>query len=126
MRNTIKLNLAYVKEITKDNESFIKERVLQNIIHHFYFIGSHRIQEDKPTRKVDPFNIELIMDQARLTLNLYDNCEIDVINDFIGKSLDCIISLRTSYKYRDKGQVFYGYNNKLIMDYSTFTIVNVY
>ena len=45
--------------------------------------------------------------------------------EFIEKSLDSI-EIYSKSKYKDKGLVFYGYNNKLIMDYSTFKIVNVY
>ena len=126
MRNTLKLNLVFVEEVTKENKSFIKERVLQNIINNFYFLGSDKTQEDSPTRKVDPFSIELVMKKARLTLNLYnDQCEFKDIMEFIEKSLDSI-EIYSKSKYKDKGLVFYGYNNKLIMDYSTFKIVNVY
>ena len=126
MRNIIKLNLVFVEEVTKENKSFIKERVLQNIINNFYFLGSYKTQEDSPTRKVDPFSIELVMEKAKLTLNLYnDQCEFKDIMEFIEKSLDNI-EIYNKTKYKDKGLVFYGYNNKLIMDYSTFKIVNVY
>ena len=126
MKNTLKLNLVFVEEVTKENKSFIKERVLQNIINNFYFLGSDKTQEDSPTRKVDPFSIELVMKKARLTLNLYnDQCEFKDIMEFIEKSLDSI-EIYSKSKCKDKGLVFYGYNNKLIMDYSTFKIVNVY
>lgn len=126
MRNIIKLNLVFVEEVTEENKSFIKERVLQNIINNFYFLGSYKTQEDSPTRKVDPFSIELVMKEAKLTLNLYnDQCEFKDIMEFIEKSLDNI-GIYNKTKYKDKGLVFYGYNNKLIMDYSTFKIVNVY
>ena len=126
MRNTLKLNLVFVEEVTKENKSFIKERILQNIINNFYFIGSYKVQEDSPTRKVDPFSIELVMKEAKLTLNLYNGqCEFKDIMEFIEKSLDKI-EIYNKTKYKDKGLVFYGYNNKLIMDYSTFKIVNVY
>ena len=126
MRNTLKLNIVFVEEVTEENKSFVKERVLKSIIHNFYFLGSYKAQEDRPTRKVDPFSIELVMKEAKLTLNLYnDQCEFKDIMEFIEKSLDKI-EIYNKTKYKDKGLVFYGYNNKLIMDYSTFKIVNVY
>jgi hypothetical protein len=88
-------------------------------------LGSEKIQEDKPSRKVDPFKIELIMGKAIFILNLYDfQMEYEDIMDMVDKFLKDIIS---HSKSKNRGGIICeDYTGTLVAEYSTFSIYHAH
>lgn len=119
VRNSLKLNIVFIDEIKDKNPWLIKDTI-NKTIRNFYLLGSEKIKEDKPTRKVDPFKIELIMKKAIFTLNLYDTpMEYDSIMEMADKFLDDIVE---HYKSKTKGGIICkDHTGKLVAEYVTFS-----
>ena len=125
VRNTLKLNIAFIDEIDGKNASFIKDRVIGHTISSLYLLGSEKVQEISPSRKVDPFKIELVMGKSIFILNLYDfQMEYDNIMDMVDKFLKDIIS---HSKSKIKGGIICkDYTGKLVAEYVTFSIYHAH
>ena len=124
VRNSLKLNIVFCDEIKNKNVWFIKGTI-DNAISNFYLLGSEKVKEDKPTRKVDPFKIELIMKKAIFTLNLYDTpMEYDDIMEMADKFLD---DIDEHYKSKTKGGIICkDYTGKLVAEYVTFSVYHAH
>ena len=124
VRNSLKLNIVFCDEIKDKNVWFIKGTI-DNAISNFYLLGSEKVQEDRPSRKVDPFKIEFIMKKAIFTLNLYDTpMEYDDIMEMADKFLDDIAE---HYKSKTKGGIICkDYTGKLVAEYVTFSVYHAH
>lgn len=124
VRNSLKLNIVFIDEINDKNPWLIKGTI-KKAIGDFYILGSEKVKEDKPSRKVDPFKIEFIMKKAILTLNLYDTpMEYDSIMEMADKFLDDIAE---HYKSKTKGGIICkDYTGKLVAEYVTFSVYHAH
>jgi hypothetical protein len=124
VRNSLKLNIVFIDEINDKNPWLIKDTI-NKTIRNFYLLGSEKVKEDKPTRKVDPFKIELIMKKAIFTLNLYDTpMEYDNITEMVDKFLNDIAEY---YKSKTKGGIICkDSTGKLVAEYVTFSVYHAH
>ena len=124
VRNSLRINIPFIKEIDEKSSDFIQDRVIGHTLNSFYLLGSEKFEEDAPSRKVDPFKIEIILTSSRFILNLYESMEYEDIMQMVKKFFKDIL---THNKSSVKGGVISNaYNHKLISEYATFSVTNAH
>lgn len=122
VRNSLRINIPFIKEIDEKSSDFIQDRVIGHTLNSFYLLGSEKFEEDAPSRKVDPFKIEIILASSRFILNLYDSMEYDDIMQMVKKFFkDILDHNKSSVK---GGVISKAYNDKLTSEYATFSVTN--
>ena len=124
VRNNLRINIPFIKEIDEKSSDFIQDRVIGHTLNGFYLLGSEKFEENAPSRKVDPFKIEIILASSRFILNLYDTMEYEDIMDMVKKFFKDILNHnKSSVK---GGVISIAYNHKLISEYATFSVTNAH
>ena len=125
VRNNLRINVPFIKEIDEKSSDFIQDRVIGHTLNSFYLLGSEKFEENAPSRKVDPFKIEIILASSRFILNLYDiSMEYNDIMYMVKKFFKDILNHnKSSVK---GGVISNAYNHKLISEYATFSVTNAH
>lgn len=125
VRNNLRINVPFIKEIDEKSSDFIQNRVIGHTLNSFYLIGSEKFEEDSPSRKVDPFKIEIILASSRFILNLYDvSMEYEDIMLMVKKFFkDILAHNKSSVK---GGVISKTYDGKLMSEYATFSVTNAH
>ena len=123
VRNNLRINIPFIAEIDEKSSEFLQDRVIGHTLNSFYLLGSEKFEENAPSRKVDPFKIEIILASSRFILNLYDvSMEYEDIMHMVKKFFkDILDHNKSSVK---GGVISKAYNDKLTSEYATFSVTN--
>ena len=124
VRNNLRINIPFITEIDERSSDFIQDRVIGHTLNSFYLLGSEKFEENAPSRKVDPFKIEIILASSRFILNLYESMEYEDIMHMVKKFFkDILDHNKSSVK---GGVISNAYNFKLISEYATLSVTNAH